>query len=69
MAPVVHRVVVTGQLVERVNQSMMQRSNPSQPMKSPVPVRVKAIVANTKISEREMRKSFSAALSAASPKA
>lgn len=61
--PPIKRFVVTGQFVERVNVAMINgdavvRLEPKQP------ARVRAIIANTKQTESEMRSKFAEALRA-----
>lgn len=64
MPPVVKRFVVTGQFVERVNAAMMRGDEYHLYQPSSAAARVKEIVSNTKLTEEEMRKNFSAAISA-----
>ena len=59
--PPIKRFSFNGSFVERVNSVMISGKEVARPEQKQ-PVRVRAIIANTKLSEREMRERFAEAL-------
>ena len=62
--PPIKRFSMSGSFVERVNSAMISGKDAAR-SEQHQPARVRAIVANTKLSEREMREGYAAALESA----